>query len=97
MTHCRDNESLRKSDSQPLFQLIGRGATAEAIRELVAIPPQTKLLLRAYASGHPEERQGIERSIELRQRVSEELERQNREQRADLETRHSKQLNDFAS
>jgi hypothetical protein len=62
-------------EARALFQLIGQGATPEAIRDLIAIPPETEQLLRAYASQHPEERPSIERTISFRTLVSQEFER----------------------
>jgi hypothetical protein len=70
---CQDL-AAKRLEARALFQLIIHGATVEAIRELIAIPSETEQWLRAYASEHPEERQAIERVIELRELAGRELE-----------------------
>ena len=53
--------------------MLRRGATVEAIRELIAIPAETEQILRDYALKHPEEWQRIERVIEFRELVRQEF------------------------
>lgn len=65
-----------RKEAQALLQLLGRnGTTAEAIRELIAIPPPIERVLQGYALENPEERNAIERVIEFRECVRNEFER----------------------
>ena len=67
-------------EARALFQLLGRGETLEAIRELIAVPRETEKLLRDYASEHSEDRQELERVVEFRQLIEQEFERLYRSQ-----------------
>jgi hypothetical protein len=56
--------------------LIRRNANSvEAIRELIAVPPEIEDALRLYASHHPEDAKGIEKVLRFRRRVREEFDR----------------------
>jgi hypothetical protein len=37
-------------EARALFQLIVRGATVQAVRDLIAIPPETEQVLQAHAA-----------------------------------------------
>jgi hypothetical protein len=65
-----------KVEARALLQMVGHnGTTVEAVRELIAIPPEIEQHFRAYASDHPEDESAIERVIEFRRRVGEEFDR----------------------
>jgi hypothetical protein len=67
---------LPKVEARALLQMVGHnGTTVEAVRELIAIPPEIEQHFRAYTSDHPEDESAIERVIEFRRRVGEEFER----------------------
>jgi hypothetical protein len=68
------------AEALALYRMLGHGGnTIEAIRELIAAPPKTELVLRAFARAHPEEARNIDKNLEFRQAVGSEFERLLRE------------------
>jgi len=64
------------AEARALYRMIGHGRnTVESLRDLVAVQPKIERVLRAFAQAHPEEANGIEKSLKFRQAVGREFER----------------------
>ena len=75
-SHWLDSTASAKEEARILFEMmIRKRETVEAIRELIAIPPETQEALIRYAHIHPEDAFGIERVITFRRRVADDFER----------------------
>ena len=65
-----------RDEARGLFVLIRRhAASVEAVRDLIAVPPEIEAVLFLYAKGHPEDVRGIEKVLRFRRRVREEFDR----------------------
>ena len=62
-------------EAQGLIALLGKGDTADDIRQLIAVPRDVEATLRAFIQSNPEESSEIESALLFRRRVAEEFER----------------------
>jgi hypothetical protein len=69
-----DIQSVRR-EAQALLILARNNGDAEAVKELIDVPPEIELLLRTYAKFNPSHGAEIERMLAFRKRVLKEFER----------------------